>query len=285
MPSLTTLCDLTTLFVIIDDVLSKPDQPAIAGRPCLLSDSELITIVIFNAVTLQQKTLKAVWKFVKEYLYREFPKIPEYAGFVAHLHRIVPVMAELLGLTFIPAKLNFVDSTFLEVCKSHRADTYKVAKNIATFGKNHQGFHFGFKMHATIGFFKQLSSILFTPANVHDAQALPKLVRDYMRMLVGDSTYGASVMRKHIWEKYHIIIIAPPHYKQRKKMATWWQNALLSMRSKIESVFDILKEHLHIVSSFPRSLTGYFVHYLRILLGYQFSLLLEILGSKQRINF
>lgn len=109
---LTTTVDLTTLFVIIDDVLPKPNPTVTAGRPSLLSDSEIVTIVIFNVLTLHQKTLKAIWQFVKEYHAKDFPKVPEYAGFVAHLHRALPVMAELLSLTFVPAKLNFVDSTF-----------------------------------------------------------------------------------------------------------------------------------------------------------------------------
>lgn len=47
------------------------------------------------------------------------------------------------------------------------------------------------------------------------------------------------------------------------------QFLLLNMRSKIESTFDYLKEHMHLVSSFPRSVNGYAVHYLRTLLGYQ----------------
>jgi len=91
---------------------------------------------------------------------------------------------------------------------------------------------------------------------------LPKLVKDYMKIIVGDSHYGAKVMRERIWKEYNILIITPPHWKQKTKLATLRQNALLSMRSKIESTFDILKEHFHLVTSFPRSIKGYFVHYL-----------------------
>jgi hypothetical protein len=49
----------------------------------------------------------------------------------------------------------------------------------------------------------------------------------------------------------------------------FWQFFFLGQRSKIEAVFDMLKEHLHLVSSFPRSVRGSLVHYVRILLGYQ----------------
>ncbi|MBI4836224.1 MAG: hypothetical protein HY817_03110 [Candidatus Abawacabacteria bacterium] len=105
---------------------------------------------------------------------------------------------------------------------------------------------------------------------MHDAQMLPVLMRTTMRIIIGDSTYGAHVMREKIWEKFGILVLAPPHYTQKTQLMTWWQWRLLNARSKIESVFDYLKEHLHLVSSFPRSLTGYFLHYMRILLTYQF---------------
>lgn len=112
----------------------------------------------------------------------------------------------------------------------------------------------------------------FTGANVYDAQMLPKLVNG-QKIIVGDTLYGAGVMKKFIWSEYGTIIISPPFPKQNKKISTPWQNALLNIRSKIESVFDYLKNHLHLVSSFPRSVEGYLIHYLRILISYQITAL------------
>lgn len=269
-------CDLTALFCAIDDtlVVIEKDKSAV-GRPSLLCDSEMVTILIYNTLLLHQKNLKDIWRFTIKYHRHDFPKIPKYSAFVDHVHRILPLMLELLSLSLVKADINFTDSTMLEVCKLHRVDSHKVAKLIAKFGKNHQGWHYGFKLHASINWQGLFTSFCFSSANIYDAQMLPCLVKDFMKIIVGDSQYGASVMRKFIHEKTGIIIIAPPHYKQRLKLATMWQNALLSMRSKIESVYDVLKEHLHLVSSFPRSLGGYFVHYVRILLAYQFSLLFK----------
>ena len=64
-------------------------------------------------------------------------------------------------------------------------------------------------------------------------------------------------------------ILAPPHPKQKKKLISQWQHLLLKARPKIETMFDYLKEHLYLVSSFPRSIMGYLFHYLRVLLAYQ----------------
>jgi hypothetical protein len=162
-----------------------------------------------------------------------------------------------------------MDATMLPVCKRKRANTHRVARNIAKFGKNYQGWHYGFKLHASIDKGGRFCGLALTPANIHDAQMMPKILNKHAKIAVGDTLYGARVMKQKIWENYGTIIIAPPHPTQNKKIITPWQYALLNLRSKIESVFDYLKEHLHLVSSFPRSVKGYLFHYARILLGYQ----------------
>lgn len=103
-----------------------------------------------------------------------------------------------------------------------------------------------------------------------------KTLNQYAKIAVGDTLYGAKVMGEIIRERYGTIIIAPPHPKQKKKIMTAWQYFLLKSRSKIESVFDYLKEHMNLVSSFPRSIAGYLFHYLRILLSYQ---MIHFLGN------
>jgi len=157
----------------------------------------------------------------------------------------------------------------LEVCKLVRADRHKVARNIATFGKNHQGWHYGFKLHAAVNPAGQLSAVYFTPANESDSQQIPYLINDATRVAVGDGGYTASVMQRQMWQKHRTYILSPPHPKQDKKVMADWQHLLLMARPKIECTFDYLKQHLHLQTSFPRSITGYFVHYVRILLSYQ----------------
>lgn len=270
-------CDLVTLYTIIDDAVKEINNGSSAkvGRPSVLTDSELIAILVYNTLFLRQKNLKDILIFIDKYHNYDFPRLPKYTAFIEHIHRVLPLMFTVLSFSLARSEINFADSTMLEVCKLARADNHKVAKNIAKFGKNHQGWHYGFKLHASIDSKGLFSSFCFSGAEMYDAQMLPVLLKEYMKIIVGDSHYGASVMRKIIWEKFHTIIITPPHWKQKTKIATLWQNALLNMRSKIESVFDILKEHLHLVTSFPRSIKGYFVHYARVLLSYQFSILLK----------
>ncbi|MFH0951769.1 MAG: IS982 family transposase [Patescibacteria group bacterium] len=257
------------LYVLVDDLVVDDPKP-LGERPSILSTSEVITMLIWNVLMVKQKTLQDVYQWIQRYHTDEFPHLPTYCTFVKHCHRIIPqfitVLEQLLVST---APVRFMDSTMLPVCKLVRVDSHKVAKNIAKLGKNHQGWHYGFKLHASVNLKGQLCGLAFTPANVHDAQKITSLVNEYTKVAVGDGGYTASVMRKHIWETYGTLIVSPPHPKQTKKLLTWWQDLLLKMRPKIESVFDYLKEHLHLVTSFPRSVKGYLLHYVRILLGYQ----------------
>lgn len=260
---------ITDLYVLVDELLPKMITRTV-GRKSLLSNSELVTILLWNSLTVQSKTLKTIHKWVSMYHTNEFPNIPKYNAFIEHCHRAIPqFMYVLEQLLCKDMPVRFVDSTMVPVCKIVRADSHKVAKSVAAFGKNHQGWHYGFKLHASIDHKGRLCQITMTPADVHDAQALPKLVNNHTKIAVGDAGYTARVMARNLFEKYGTIIISPPHYKQKRKVMTRWQHLLLTMRPKIESTFDILKEHMHFVTSFPRSLKGFLLHYVRILIGYQ----------------
>ena len=96
-----------------------------------------------------------------------------------------------------------------------------------------------------------------------------KILNHHCDIAVGDTLYGAKVMGTIIRERYGTVVIAQPWPSQKKKLATPWQIDLLNHRSKIESVFDYLKEHLHLVSSFLRTVAGHVLHYVRVLLSYQ----------------
>jgi hypothetical protein len=268
---------IADLYCWVDDIVSH--RPRGRGKPPALSSSEVITILIWHTLVLKQKTLKDIHDAISLYHRGDFPRLPPYNTFVAECHRALPDMfVALTSILSHEEAVRIMDATMLPVCKLHRVDSYKVAKDQARFGKNWQDWHFGFKLHASISLDKKLCALALTGANVYDAQMEHLLLNKHARLAVGDTLYGASVMRERMWRRYGTIIIAPPHPKQKKKITTSWQIDLLNQRSKIESVFDILKEHLHLVSSFPRSMAGYLVHYIRVLLSYQVGILGRIYG-------
>ncbi|HTW97094.1 MAG TPA: IS982 family transposase [Candidatus Methylomirabilis sp.] len=260
---------ITDLYVWTDELLPKHEKSG-SGRPKLLSPSEVITILIWNGLTGRSKTLKDIYRSLLLYHQDDFPSLPKYKRFVENCHEVLPDLLFILNQILAgDSAVKIMDSTMLEVCKLVRADIHKTCKNIAQFGKNHQGWHYGFKLHASVNLSGQLGKIFITPANFHDAQAMPNILNEKTILAVGDGGYTASVMKKYIFENYGTIVVSPPHPKQNKKLLTLWQYKLLKVRPKIESVFDYLKEHMNLVSSFPRSVMGYLLHYIRIVLAYQ----------------
>lgn len=261
--------NIVDIFVWVDDSLPKQLPSPRGGRPPKLSTSETVTILLFCSLTAPQKLLKNIWRWARTNHAEDF-NLPGYSKFVRHCHKALPALCWLLEQTLDSgALLRFMDSTMLPVCKLVRADRHKVAKDIAAWGKNHQSWHYGFKLHAACNTKGRLAALCFTPANEHDAQQIPHLVNNATQIAVGDGGYTASVMRRKMWREHGCFILSPPHPTQNKKILANWQLTLLRARPKIECVFDYLKEHLLLVTSFPRSVQGYALHYIRTILAYQ----------------
>lgn len=261
--------NITELFVWVDEMLPKRFVENRVGRPRALTDVEMVTILVWNVLVLKHKNWKDLHRFLQIYHRRDFPRLPKYNAFLVLCHRVTEVCFRILQrILATDTPLKFMDGTMLPVCKHKRADDHKVAKGIANFGKNWQGWHFGFKLHASVTRDGELCALAFTQASVHEKNMVSKLLGTYTRIVVGDSSYGGKDLRETLWKTRGTYILAPAFHGQKKLMAKW-QKDLLEQRSCIESVFDYLKEHLHLVTSFPRSVYGYLAHYAMVLLGYQ----------------
>lgn len=115
------------LYCWVDDLLPKQLFKK-TGRPILISDSELITFLIWNTIVLKQKNLKDIWGALNMYHKKDFPMPPKYSSFIDHCHKVLPKLIDLLEIILQPGDVGIVDSTMLEVCKLYRAEDHKVAK-------------------------------------------------------------------------------------------------------------------------------------------------------------
>jgi len=202
-----------------------------------------------------QRTLKGVYVWARTFYYRRFT-LPAYSSWVRKCRQALAGMLRMLDqLLMKDTAIRFMDSTMLEVCRLVRADRHRVARGIAAFGKNWQGWHYGFKLHAACNANGQLAAVFFTPASHHDAQQIPHLVNSATTVAVGDGGYTASVMARKMWREHRAHILSPPHPTQRKKVLARWQLSLLRARPRIECVFDYLKEQPPLTELVP-SLSG-----------------------------
>jgi hypothetical protein len=260
---------IKNLIEVVDTFLPRAAANPKGGRPVVLHRNEVIALLLFSGIVAPQRTLKGIYVWAQTFYYRRF-RLPAYSSWVRKCHTALPDMLGFLGQLLVKnSQLRFMDSTMLEVCRLVRANRHRVARGVAAFGKNWQGWHYGFKLHAACNTKGQLAAVFFTAANAADSQQIPHLVNDATSVAVGDGGYTASVMRRKMWREHRAYILSPPHPSQTKKVLARWQLTLLRARPRIECVFDYLKEHLFLQSSFPRSVDGYAVHYVRVLLAYQ----------------
>ncbi len=182
---------LIPLFVMVDDTVVPVAKPR-GGRPSVLHDSEVVTILAFNLLTTQQQTLRQVYDWVSQYHASDFPHLPTYQNFVKHCHRLVPSLSSLLNsLLASEAELRFMDSTMLEVCRLVRKQFHKTARGYAKVGYSHQGRHYGFKLHLSIDNDGRICAFVFSGALAHDSRAIPYLVNWHTKVAVGDTGYRA----------------------------------------------------------------------------------------------
>lgn len=240
------------------------------GRKATLRDSEVVTILVFNLVTVQQQTLRQIYDWLVNTTAQTFRPYQTTRTSWPTVNCALPLLNGLLcNLLESEAQLRFMDVTMLPVCKLVRRRWHRVARGYAPTGHNWQGEHYGFKLHASVDNDGRLCAAVFSSANIHDNRAIPYLVNCHTRIAVGDTGYRSMPLHKKVRRTFGTHILTPPHYKQQKQVMTESQRKLLRRRPKIETVFDYLKEHLHPVTSFPRSVHGYAVHYTRTLLAYQ----------------
>ena len=92
--------NIVDVFVWVDDSLPRQIKP---GAKSVLSDSELLTILIWDGLTEPHKNLSSVYSWIAREYHDCFPRLPKYQNFVAHCHRLLPTLSQLLQSTLSTA--------------------------------------------------------------------------------------------------------------------------------------------------------------------------------------
>lgn len=110
-------------------------------------------------------------------------------------------------------------------------------------------------------------AIRFTKPAANDRDIFRDINKDLYGILVADAGYVSKQLEQdmHI-EGKRFVFIRP--YKTMKKLMTKWQKHLYKGRFKIEFDFRDLKLFHGLVTSLPRSVSGYLANYIHALLSF-----------------
>lgn len=281
---------LLTLYCFVDDMiqsistslrplLSRPDQTTPPTKKHNLSIPELATLAIFRFFT-GHRNWKDFYRHLKTYHRQDFPSLPTYQNFLAAINGLSGFAAFLLQgfmnmfrLRTPDDALKFADSTKLKVCEIFRSLSHKVAKGVASKSKTHTGWFYGFRLHIVINPWLEILGIRITTATEDERRALASMWDGFLGMIVADAGYVGKDWATKARAGGKILFAAVR--ANMKKLMTEAQHQLFKERQKVEIVFATLKLRFGIETSLPRSVFGYFAHYLFALTAYQLKRLLD----------
>jgi len=283
------MTDLISIFCEIDDFCKEFITQIKIGekqrvRKMNLTMSEVMTISLWYHYSGYTTFKDYYTKHVKEYLKYEFPTLVSYNRFIELRKTIImPMLIFLCARKLsICTGISFIDSFKLEACHVKRSSSHKTLKNVARKGKTSMGWFYGMKVHIVINQYGEIITFYISAGNVADNNELVlfKMTKNIIGKLFGDKGYIVSAKRfEKLYEK-GVHLITKIRENMQNKLMNLSDKLLLRKRGIIESVGDILKEHLHMEHTRHRSAWGFFLHIFTSLTAYQMREKKPTLSSK-----
>jgi hypothetical protein len=241
-------------------------------RAMRMTLSEVMTIAIYFHHS-GYKTVKDYYlKGNKELLYY-FPNLVSYSRFIELRQQITAPLFIFLQISRLGActGISYIDSFKLEACHIKRSSSHKTFRGLARKDMTSMGWFYGFKVHCAINHRGEILGVHITPGNVSDANAKAVLTvtKNISGKLFGDKGYlGASLFQKLFLKG--ITLFTKVRANMKSKLIHITDKILLKKRPVIESVFDILKEHLSMEHTRHRSISAFFSHIASAFIAYSF---------------
>ena len=249
MTDLSTL--LTALYVKIDDWLGRPPR---AGRPPELSDAELLTLAVAQALLGIRS--EARWlRFVPRHLPGAFPYLPGQSGYNKRLRGALPllqraarVLAQDTDLWEDPAWI--VDSTPVECARSRPAVRRSERAGWAGYGycPSHSRFFWGLRLHLVCTPAGLPITWALASPGIDERQVLTAIIdrdQDLVShrpglVIIADKGYVSQELDR--WLEQRGVSILRPSYRNLTPRPG--EHLLKPVRQLIESVNDTLKGQL-----------------------------------------
>jgi hypothetical protein len=242
------------------------------GRKLSLSISHFLTLALFwklHGVV----TKKSVYDLLS------LRSVCSYKTFVIQVNRFASVALQIIGLLIKHNRqfahlIKFTDATDLPVCLLKNVDHHKTMRDLASMSKSSHGWYYGMKLHLTADFTGKILALKITSADGNDRAVAKDMNQDLWGLIILDSGYVSTELQNDMnLEGKRIWLVKP--YKTMKKLATILDNLFYDTRMMIETNFRSLKLFFGLVSSMPRSITGYLANYVYAILALALKPVLE----------
>lgn len=235
------------------------------GRKLSISISDTIALALYKQ-TQGIQTKKSIWK--------DFKKILKccYKTLVVNMNRwsilALLILKIILGENGKNSHLiKHTDSTDIPVCLNKNANNHQTMKSLSSWGHSGKGLFYGLKLHLTSDLNRKILSVAFASGNIGDREVFMKLNKDLAGVFVADAGYTSEKLEREFHIERKRILLAKPR-KNMKKVISFFQRKLYDTRMLIELNFRNLKMFHNLVTSLPRSVSGYLANYIYSILAY-----------------
>ena len=235
------------------------------NRPCRMSDSEVMTILILFH-TSRFRDLKSFYLgYVCHHMRSDFPATVSYNRFVERQSEVGLTLLLFLQTCALGkcTGISTIDSTPLVSCHIKRMHMHKTMKGWAAQGKCTMGWFYGFKLHLVINDRGEIILWRLTPGNVDDREPLKDdcFTDKHFGKLFADSGYiSQSLFEKLFIGDIHLVTKIKKNMKN--SLMNLYDKIALRKRALIETVNEELKNVCHIEhtrhSSFDNFATNLF---------------------------
>lgn len=251
--------------------LPRPNQGRPPTKKTKLSLVMLVTLMLFKFF-VGHRSWKEYYRYLKSHHHGvTVGQLPSYQNFMNGMHKFARYALVFLEAVRKYCKqgvtLQFADATAVPVCKIKREFTHKVARGLAKKSKGTMGWYYGFKLHLVCDVHGQILAWKITTATVDDRKGLALIWHELTGMIVADAGYLGGNWQEAA-ANLHLRLLTGVK-KIMKKLMSRWEYFLLKARQRIETTFSVIKFRLGMDSTLPRSVNGYFTHYVWCLLAYQ----------------
>jgi hypothetical protein len=271
------MIDLTELYVEIDDFCRKFVRSLdgyLVGNAKIIIDtpglslSEVMTILVYYHFS-KFDCLKHYYliKSISDFKVA-FPKLPSYNRFVERIPEVA--ILAMIYLQYRQTKFNgagYIDATPLRVSHNKRTNSHKVFKLTAKLGKSSMGWFYGFKLHVICDFAGNIIKCRITNGSANDLKIGADMMKDLKGKMYADKGYiGKKEFLKLL--NSGLILITGIKKNMKDRLLELWDKILLKKRSLIESVYNIMKNTLHLEHSRHRSVVNAGIYYITTLIAY-----------------
>lgn len=236
-----------------------------SGRPRKISQIDAIVFALYQH-TSTRATKKSVYEDFKHVLKCSYKTL------VVSINK---AMLACMRILFIILRTNrqyqhlvkYTDATDIPVCLRKNADSHKTMKDFSEIARSTKGWFYGIKLTITRDAEGRWLGMRFTRANKNDRDVFQDINKDIFGIIVADAGYVSKKLEREMnIEGKRWVLIKP--YKTMKKFMTKWQEELYKGRFQIEFDFRSLKMFHGLVTSLPRSVSGYMANYIHAITSF-----------------